>query len=125
VLPAYSFRHERKIQAIGDFTRRIILEEVGASFLKKIDEWRRKERDRPSRVVAIRRLAERGGLSGSTTLLRRGSSRRKAAELADLEIERLGDQAMNNEERTRRKRRLIEGPREFRDIRGDLAKTKA
>ena len=45
--------------------------------------------------------------------------------MADREIERhLGDQAVNNEERARRKRQLIQGPREFRDMRGDLSKTK-
>ena len=92
---------------------------LGASFLKKVDEWRRKQRDRPSRAVAIRRLAERGGLAGSTSLPSK-ESKRKAAEMADREIERrLGDQAVNDEERARRQRRLIQGPREFRDIRAN------
>ena len=96
---------------------------LDASFLKNIDEWRRKQSDRPSRAVAIRRLAERG-LAGSTTLPRK-EKRRKAAEMADREIERrLGDQAVNNEERARRKRQLIQGPREFRNIRANLPKTK-
>jgi hypothetical protein len=93
-----------------------------ASFLKGVDEWRRKQRDRPSRAVAIQRLAERGGLGGSTSLPRKGS-RRKAAEMAEREIEGLGDQAASNEERARRKRRLIKGPREFREIREKLSKT--
>jgi hypothetical protein len=39
---------------------------LGGSFLKKVDEWRRKQRDRPSLAVAVRRLAE-GGLAGSLT----------------------------------------------------------
>jgi hypothetical protein len=43
--------------------------------------------------------------------------------MAEREIEGLGDQAASNEERARRKRRLIQGPREFRDIRGNLSKT--
>ena len=94
---------------------------LGALFLKRVDEWRRKQRHRPSLAVAVRRLAERG-LADSTTLPRKETSRRKAAEMADREIERhLGDQVLNNEERARRKRRLIQGPREFRDIRGDKA----
>ena len=98
---------------------------LGGSFLKKVDEWRRKQRHRPSLAVAVRRLAE-GGLAGSTTLPRKERSSRKAAEMADREIERrLADQALNNEERARRKRQLIQGPREFRDIRGDPSKTKA
>ena len=43
--------------------------------------------------------------------------RRKAAKIAGREIDRLGDQTATREERARRKRRLIKGPREFRDIR--------
>jgi hypothetical protein len=113
--PAYRFPMKAKSQGSA-----IIL---GTSFLKKVDEWRRKQRDRPSRAVAIRRLAERGGLAGSTSLPRKGGAR-KAAEMADREIEGLGDLAVNNEERARRKQRLIQGPREFRDIRGGLSKTK-
>ena len=33
---------------------------LGGSFLKTVDEWRRKQKDLPSRVEAIRRLVERG-----------------------------------------------------------------
>ena len=97
---------------------------LGASFLKRVDEWRRKQRDRPSRAVAIQRLAERSLASSITPRRRSKESRRKAAEMADREIEHLGDQAANNEERARRKRQLIQGPREFRDIRADWRKNK-
>lgn len=44
-------------------------------------------------------------------------AKRKAAEMAAREIDRLGDPTATREERARRKRRLIKGPREFRDIR--------
>jgi hypothetical protein len=54
----------------------------------------------------------------------RKRSRRRAAEMAAREIDRLGDQTATSEERAKRKRRLIKGPREFRDVRGDLPKTK-
>jgi hypothetical protein len=97
---------------------------LSASFLKGVDEWRRRQRDRPSRAAAIQRLAERGGLARGTRSPRKGSLR-KAAEMAEREIEGLGDQAASNEERARRSRRLIQGPREFRDIRANRAKTKA
>ncbi len=52
----------------------------------------------------------------------RKRSQRKAAEMAGREIDRLADQAATSEEQARRKRRLIKGPREFRDMRGDLPK---
>jgi hypothetical protein len=99
---------------------------LSASILKILDKWRRKQRDLLSRAVAIRLLVERG-LAGNTTIARqRGKGgRRKAAEMASREIDRLGDQTVTDEERTRRKRRLIKGPREFRDLRADRPKTKS
>jgi hypothetical protein len=53
----------------------------------------------------------------------RKRSQRKAAEMAGREIDRLGDQTATREERAQRKRRLIKGPREFRNVRGDLPET--
>jgi hypothetical protein len=41
----------------------------------------------------------------------------KASEMAGEEIDRLGDPLATDEERQLRKRTLIEGPQEFRDIR--------
>ena len=49
--------------------------------------------------------------------LSKSAKRKKAAKMAGREIDRLGDQTATREERARRKRRLIKGPREFRDIR--------
>jgi hypothetical protein len=46
-----------------------------------------------------------------------------ASEMAAEEIDRLGD-PLATEERQIRKRRLIEGPQEFRDIRSNRAKIK-
>jgi hypothetical protein len=48
--------------------------------------------------------------------------RRKAAELAGRAIDALGDQSATVEERAHRKRHLIKGPREFRDVRCDQPK---
>jgi hypothetical protein len=41
----------------------------------------------------------------------------EAADLAAREIDRLGDETVSSEERATRKRRLIKGPKEFRNIR--------
>jgi hypothetical protein len=41
----------------------------------------------------------------------------KAAEMAGREVDRLGDASATSEERASRKRRLVSGPREFRDMR--------
>jgi hypothetical protein len=45
----------------------------------------------------------------------------KARDLADREIDKLSDQSTTAEERQERKRRLLKGPREFRDIRGVIS----
>ena len=43
----------------------------------------------------------------------------KASEMAGREIDLLGDPSATDEERELRKQRLIKGPQEFRDIRGN------
>ena len=48
--------------------------------------------------------------------------RAKASEMASEEIDRLGDPLATDEERQLRKRRLLKGPPEFRDIRSSRAK---
>jgi hypothetical protein len=45
----------------------------------------------------------------------------KAAAMAGNEIDRLCDRSATDEQRASRKRRLIEGPREFREIRDEKA----
>ena len=54
----------------------------------------------------------------------RHSEAAKASEMAGEEIDRLGDPLATHEERQLRKRRLIKGPQEFRDIRSNRAKIK-
>jgi hypothetical protein len=41
----------------------------------------------------------------------------KASDMAGQQIDKLGDASATNEERQSRKRRLLKGPKEFRDIR--------
>jgi hypothetical protein len=45
----------------------------------------------------------------------------KARDLAEHEIDKLSDQSATAEERQQRKRRLLKGPRDFRDIRGVIS----
>jgi Arc/MetJ-type ribon-helix-helix transcriptional regulator len=77
-----------------------------------------------SRSEAIRRLVELG-LSASQPLRRRDlEAASKALDLAAQQIDKLIDPSTPEEERKTRKRRLLKGPKEFRDIRGDLSKSK-
>jgi hypothetical protein len=93
----------------------------------KVDAWASRQEDQPPRSEAIRRLIEQAlapATSATSLRQRNPESRRKAAELAAREIDRLGQAPASPEEVARRKRRLIKGPREFRDVRGDRPKTK-
>jgi hypothetical protein len=49
----------------------------------------------------------------------------KAQAMAGREIDRLSDPSATEEERQRRKRRLLKGPKEFRDVRGNRPKFKS
>jgi hypothetical protein len=93
--------------------------------LSTLDTWI-KQQDAPlSRPEAVRRLIEKG-LAGTIALRKRSNETApKAAEMAGREIDRLlGDQSVPGEERASRKRRLVSGPKEFRDMRGDQPKSK-
>jgi Arc/MetJ-type ribon-helix-helix transcriptional regulator len=83
----------------------------------KVGAWANRREDKPSLSEAIRRLLEKA-LAGTTAPRQRSKgSRRKATDMAAREIDRLGDQSATGEERASRKRRLLSGPKEFRDMR--------
>jgi Ribbon-helix-helix protein, copG family len=91
------------------------------ALLARVDRWAASQKDGPSRSEAIRRLVE----LGLTLAQRAGVRRRKAvqaAEMASEEIDRLGDPSATDEERQRRKRRLLKGPKEFQDLRRNRRK---
>jgi Arc/MetJ-type ribon-helix-helix transcriptional regulator len=86
-----------------------------------IDKWSEENRVM-SHSEAIRLLVELG-LAASQPLRRRNlEAASKALELAAQQIDKLLEPSIPEEERHRRKRRLLKGPKEFRDIRGDLSK---
>jgi hypothetical protein len=91
--------------------------------LTNLDGWIESQDDKPSRPEAIRRLLERN-LPGPPRAPSHGSAHR-ASEMAANTIEGLTDKSRPASEHARAKRRLIHGPKEFRDIRGDQPKGKA
>jgi hypothetical protein len=83
----------------------------------KITAWANRREDNPSLSEAVRRLLEKV-LAGTIAPRQRSKgSSRKATDMAAREIDRLGDQSATGEERASRKRRLLSGPIEFRDMR--------
>ena len=87
---------------------------LSSELRESVDAWAAKS-DKPARPEAILRLVE---LGLGTTYRRESAPNRagKASEMAAQEIDRISDPSATEEERQLRKRRLIKGPREFRDI---------
>jgi hypothetical protein len=89
------------------------------SLISGLTYWRGAKGDQPGRPEAIRRLVERALFSGGKGRAPRQATAEKAAELADRALEKVTDKSQPTEEQKTRKRKLIRGPTEFRDIRRD------
>ena len=93
--------------------------------LAELDRWIAAQTDQPSRPEAIRRIVERTLARSSRPKAPNKQKAQKALELAGRAVERMVNKSMPSEEQERRKRAVIKGPMEFRDIREDLPKTKS
>ena len=88
-----------------------------------IDGWAARHKA-ASRSEAIRQLVEMG-LAGAQPAERRSAkTAARALGMAGRQIDKIGDPSASPEERRVRKRRLLKGPSEFRDMRGDQPKLK-
>lgn len=93
-------------------------------FQAEIKAWAKKEEDHPPLAAAIRRLVELG-LTVRTKPKKQAPAPRadRAKELASKAIDSLTVEAPDDEKASR-KRRLIKGPEEFREVRVDRLKVK-
>lgn len=94
--------------------------------MKKLDAWSAAQADIETRPEAIRRLVELG-LASATQTVKSPSKKAasKASALAGEQIDRLQHgKATTPDERESRKRRLLKGPSEFREMRTPKAKSK-
>jgi hypothetical protein len=82
----------------------------------RLDAWRKNSPDKPGRPEAIRRLVDSGLASHSPSK----QKAEEASELAARAADRIVDKTVPSDEQKRRKRALIKGPKEFRNIREDL-----
>jgi len=101
-------------------TRRnpVILIRLPPKLKSKVAAWAKWQSDKPSLAVAIDRLLEKALAGAIASRQPRKGAAGKATEMAAREIDRLlGDQPATGEERASRKRRLLSGPKEFRDMR--------
>jgi metal-responsive CopG/Arc/MetJ family transcriptional regulator len=93
--------------------------------IASVDKWAKRHKS-PSRSAAIRQLLEQALGQAAPRGRRDQVSTAKASSLARREIERVTkDDVTPAEEQERRKRRLLKGPREFRDIRSDTSHQRA
>jgi hypothetical protein len=90
--------------------------------LTALDDWIRSKKTDQSRPEAIRRLLERALRLSSNKKPVNKRSAQKASDLADRAAEQVVNKSMPLEEQESRKRALIKGPKEFRDIREDQPK---
>jgi Arc/MetJ-type ribon-helix-helix transcriptional regulator len=95
-----------------------------AELTAAIDRWAVREKV-GSRSEAIRHLIEVGLASARLTGQRNSESASKASHLAAEQVGRLLDPLLPEAEKRARRRRLIKGPREFRDLRRNQTKPKA
>jgi hypothetical protein len=88
--------------------------------LTALDAWIAGQHPPPSRPEAIRRLVDLGLAATPSSRQRSPNARSKAHELANKQIDKLIDPSTTDDERQQRKRRLLKGPKEFREIRNDI-----
>jgi len=91
-------------------------------FMASVDAWAASRDDKPSRAEAIRRLVEIGLAASKPAGRPSFKIAEKAKQLAAKTIDGLIDPSAPIEEKVNRKRRLLKGPEEFREIRVDRAK---
>ena len=101
-----------------------ILVKMHDPHLDELDAWIAKQKPKPSRPEAIRRLVEIGLGSVKVARAQKRSDSPTARDLAAVQIDRLADSGAPAEEQASRKRHLLKGPEEFRDARIDRPKRK-
>jgi Ribbon-helix-helix protein, copG family len=94
---------------------------LSPDLIATIDKWAARH-DVSSRSEAIRRLVEVGLAETPPVKRRSRKAASKASDMAGRQIDKIGDPSATDEERQLRKHRLLKGPREFRDLRGNLPK---
>jgi hypothetical protein len=88
--------------------------------MASIEGWiKAQPKPKPSRPEAIRRLAQLGLAAAASARPHNPKTRAKAADMAGEAIDRHADQSASAAEQASRKRRLLKGPKEFRELRRD------
>jgi hypothetical protein len=89
-----------------------------------IVKWAESQPDMPTLSEATRRLVELGLTVKTKGQQSNEGQRVRAREMAGKAIDKMTDAATSPEEQIARKKRLLKGPEEFREVRIDRPKTK-
>jgi hypothetical protein len=84
-----------------------------------VEGWAARQPERPARSEAFRRLVELGLAASTSRRPTDPKAHARSAEMAHATLDRHADQTATPEEQASRKRRLMKGPKEFRDFRKD------
>jgi Arc/MetJ-type ribon-helix-helix transcriptional regulator len=93
------------------------------ALLDQVENWSRRQDENLSRSKAVRSLLELGLAGAHIARPVNKKAAAKASKLAGQMIDILDDDSAPPDVREKRKRRLLKGPPEFRDIRSDLPKS--
>ena len=95
------------------------------AMIDNVEKWRAKQRPIPNVSEAIRQLVGQA-LSNTKTAGRRSATATNDASLmAGRAIDRLADTSAPDEEQANRKKRLLQGPKEFREMSAKSRRPKA
>ncbi|MEH2528625.1 MULTISPECIES: hypothetical protein [unclassified Bradyrhizobium] len=89
-----------------------------------VDKWSDLQADGPSRSEAIRRLVELGLTVRPKARKSSEGQQLRAREMASVAIDSMTDSSAHPSDQDSRKRRLLKGPEEFRDVRVDRSTAK-
>lgn len=116
-------RHQSTDQVVSQRQERaekaFARQEDGAQARSEYEANAQGVRERTARLRAQRLEKEAKERKLSERTKREGAA--VAAEMANRQLDRLGDPTANQEQRARRKRSLVKGPKEFRNLRNDLS----
>jgi hypothetical protein len=90
--------------------------------LASVEHWAMSQKDQPPRSQAIRRLVELGLTVKSRVRSSSGDQKLRAREMAGKAIDHLTDATAHADDQVSRKRQLLKGPEEFREVRIDRPK---
>ena len=88
-----------------------------------IIKWAERQPDAPSLSEALRRLVELGLAVQRRPKRETAQHAERAKALASKAIDQLTEETPDHDKKSNRKRRLIRGPEEFREVRVDRPKT--